>query len=209
MDEAPTLAQRARAEAYARGPGWRYDPAYRRIAGALALTEGALLDIGCGPGLVCVHAAAGHPELDCVGIDTNPAMIRLARRSAGRRLNCTFRVMDGAAIRYPAATFHRVVAVQTMHHWTDPDAVLAEIHRVLRPGGIAMLHDADPSAEIDPAFVRRRGRWPPDLWLRQMWRRDSLGDAGFEDMLERTRRLAWADVGVDTLGFYRRIVARR
>lgn len=201
-----TLLERLRVQAYARGPGHLYDPAYRRLAGSLELSEGAMLDVGCGPGWICVHAAAGHPELDCVGIDRNPAMIALAERNRGRQLNCTFRVMDAAEIRYPEDTFDRVITAQSMHHWAQPGQILTEIMRVLKPGGLALLCDADPASEVPGSWVRRRGPWPPDVWIRAMWRRYSLGDEGFAELRRLAESLPGASVSVDRLGFYRRIV---
>ncbi len=122
-------------------PARYYQPAYRHIAASMDIRQGALLDVGCGPGWVSIHAAAGNPELDCVGIDTSAEMIRIARRNAAGA--CTFKQMDAARIAYPDATFERIVAVQTMHHWKDAAAILGELHRVLKPGGRCDLLDAD------------------------------------------------------------------
>lgn len=213
------LKAAADAWVYALGPGRYYDPVYRRVAGSLDLQAGTLLDLGCGPGWVSIHAAAGHPELDCVGVDLNPTMVRIAQHNARGRLNCTFRVMDAAQIVYPDHTFDRVVALGTMHHWTRPEAVLAEVFRVLKPGGWACLLDADASAPIPPDWMPGRplaglgglrlGRWPPEAWLRRNWRRYALGEAGLERLREQLGRLPWASVREDTLGFYRRLVATR
>ena len=101
-----------RAWSYNLGPAWYYDPAYRRIAGSLDITRGALLDVGCGPGWVCIHAAAGNPELDCVGIDQSATMISIAERNRAHRLNITFKQMraeeiickSSSASRAPAAS---------------------------------------------------------------------------------------------------------
>lgn len=198
-----------RAKIYNFGPGSWYLPAYRNIARSLEISQGAVLEIGCGPGWVSIFAAEGHPELDCVGIDTNPAMVTLARRNAGAALNCSFREMDGAQVVFPEATFERVVAVQTMHHWTDPDRVVGEIHRVLKPSGFALLFDANPAAELPKGWIQRRGPFPPDFWVRRMWARHSLGDAGYEDMLQRVMGAGFAQVQSESFGFYRVIRALR
>lgn len=194
---------------YALGPGRYYDPAYRRIAGSLDITRGAILDVGCGPGWVCIHAAAGHAELDCVGIDINPAMVALAQRNARGALNCTFKEMDAAAVQYPDATFDRVVVAAGMHHWEAPEAVLAELHRVLRPGGWLVLLDADAQGPVPADWIARRGPWPPTAWLRRNWSRYSLGEQALGQLRVTLERLPWAEVRQDTLGFYRRLVAVR
>lgn len=186
---------------YALGPNAYYQPAYARIAQHLDLHQGALLDVGCGPGGVCFAVAQDKPEVDCVGVDINPAMIQRAQAAKGGRLGCTFHVMDASALRYPAATFDRIVAVQTMHHWRDPDGIIAELARVLKPTGWGVLLDADPSATVSPDWVRRRGPWPPDRWVRRNWSRFSLGAPGLDQMTERlqSRGLTVERYG---LGFY-------
>lgn len=201
------LGQKVYAWTYSMGPGRYYDGAYRRIAGSLDIQEGAVLDLGCGPGWVCIHAAADHLQLDCVGIDTNPSMVRVADANRGPRMNCSFRVMDAAQILFPAGTFDRVVCVASMHYWTQPDQVLAEAYRVLKPGGWLSLLDANPDAALDPAWVTRRGAWPPEAWIRRNWRRYSLGEPGLTQMMDRLNAQPWQSVRRDELGFYHRIVA--
>ena len=90
-------------------------------------------------------------------------MIQMAERNRFG-LNVTFRVMDAAAIRYPAATFDRLVGVQTMHHWRDTPAIVAELRRVIRPDGWGAFLDADPASEVPPDWIARQGPWPPDAW---------------------------------------------
>ncbi len=194
--------------AYDLGPGRYYQPAYRLIVEEIGCGEGALLDVGCGPGWVSIFAASGHPELDCIGIDSSETMIMLADRNKGRRLNCTFRHMDARQIIYPDDTFEHVVSVQAMHHWEEPEAILSEIHRVLKPGGAAWLYAADPDGDLPEGWIQRRGLWPPDAYVQAMMRRYSLSAEEFEAMVERARRLDW-QVTVDRHGFYRRIVARK
>jgi len=205
----PEGAASLRHYAYHYGPGRYYRPAYQHIVQAIGQTSGALLDVGCGPGWLSIYAAAGNPELDCVGIDSSETMIALANRNKGRRLNATFREMDAREIVYPEDTFEHVVCVQTMHHWEDPDAILAEIFRVLLPGGRAWLYAADSDAEVPADWIERRGFWPPDAYVQAMWRRHSLDAAGWEDILARLRRLGWASVDVGSHGFYRRVVAEK
>ena len=52
--------------AYQKGPGRYYRPAYRNIATAIGIEEGAVLDVGCGPGWTSIFMAAGKPHLDAV-----------------------------------------------------------------------------------------------------------------------------------------------
>lgn len=110
---------------------------------ALDLQPGqAVLDIGCGPGLLAqdMTAAVGTSGR-VVAVDPAATMVTLAReRSAG-----TFEVALGDATRLPFASnrFDAAAVVQVLEYVPDVDAALAEMHRVLRPGGRALILDTD------------------------------------------------------------------
>jgi ubiquinone/menaquinone biosynthesis C-methylase UbiE len=98
-----------------------------------------VLDVGCGPGLF-LREAAGRGAT-AVGVDPSVRMRRLAERRipAGPRPAVT--VVDGAAEHLPLADGSATVAwaVASFHHWSDPDAGLAEVRRVLAPGGRLLI----------------------------------------------------------------------
>jgi SAM-dependent methyltransferase len=198
------------AYAYNAGPAVAYQPAYRYIAADIGVEAGAWLDVGCGPGWLCIRAAAGHPELDVVGIDTSETMLALAEANKRGRLNVTLRKMDGAQIIYPAGTFNVVTSVQSAHHWTAPGPILAEIHRVLAPGGKFYLYEADPDGEIPPEWLHRRAAWPPDVVLRRRWRRDGMDQTRWDALRAEVASSPFgADVADERHGFYRRLVCTR
>jgi ubiquinone/menaquinone biosynthesis C-methylase UbiE len=198
------------AYAYNVGPAVLYQPAYRFIAADIGVTQGAWLDIGCGPGWLCIHAAAGNPELDVVGIDTSETMLQLAEDNKRGRLNVTLRKMDGGQVIYPAHTFDVVTAVQSAHHWKDPAAVFAEAHRVLTLGGRFFVYEADPDAEIAPEWLNRRLGWPPDAVLRRRWRRWGMDQARWDALRTvATSSPFGEDVTEERHGFYRRLVCTR
>jgi arsenite methyltransferase len=110
---------------------------------ALDLQRGErALDIGCGPGLLAEDMTATvGPSGRVVAIDSAATMARLAsRRSAG-----TFGVALGDATRLPFASdsLDAAAVVQVLEYVADVDRALAEIHRVLRPGGRALVLDTD------------------------------------------------------------------
>lgn len=200
--------------AYALGPSRRYLPAYRFIAADVGVERGAWLDIGCGPGVLCILGAGGRPELDVIGIDTSSTMLSIAERNKGPRLNITFRKMDGAKIIYPEATFDVVTAVQSAHHWTDPAGVFAEAHRVLVPGARFYLYEADPDGDIPSDWLERNAGWPPDAVIRRSWRRYGMDQARWDALraVAEASPFGGADGGglVDERhGFYRRLVCTR
>jgi SAM-dependent methyltransferase len=115
---------------------------------AVAPPGGTLLEVGCGPGHLSVRLARAH-GLEVTGLDLDPAMIDRANTNATSeswdgRSPPTFVVGDVAALPFPDASFDLVVSTFSMHHWSDPVVGLAEIARVLRPGGRALIWDLRP-----------------------------------------------------------------
>jgi SAM-dependent methyltransferase len=137
-----------------------------RIAADVAAVapDGArVLEVGCGPGHLSIRLARHH-GLDVTGLDLDPAMIERARANAGRRGNGDerrprFLVGDAAALAFPDGSLDLVVSTLSMHHWADPTAGLAEIGRVLRPGGRALVWDFRPGARPHP-FGPRHAHLP-------------------------------------------------
>jgi SAM-dependent methyltransferase len=123
---------------------------YRSVAAGVATTVptgGRVLDVGCGPGHLADRLAGDH-GLDVTGLDLDPSMIEQARANAARsvpaELRPTYVVGGVAALPFPDGSFDLVVSTLSMHHWSDATAGLAEIGRVLRPGGRALIWDIRP-----------------------------------------------------------------
>jgi SAM-dependent methyltransferase len=123
---------------------------YRSVAAdiaAAARAGGRVLDVGCGPGHLANRLARDH-GLAVTGLALDPAMIARARANAEHTVPAerrpTFVVGGVAALPFPDASFDLVVSTLSMHHWTDPTAGLAEIGRVLRPAGRALVWDIRP-----------------------------------------------------------------
>ena len=120
---------------------------------------GALIDVGCGPGVLAVQLA---PLFDTViGIDPEPEMLAEARRhAADHDVTATWieaRAEDLATLDLPAA---RLVTFGQSIHWTDRQPVLAMVYELLEPGGaVALIAPAHrtriaarrPAGPADPA----------------------------------------------------------
>jgi ubiquinone/menaquinone biosynthesis C-methylase UbiE len=112
-------------------------PSYRLIAAALNLgPQDDLLDVACGWGeFLAVHGSQAHRV---AGIDISAEKVRLARQRLADRIPAgTAEIVQGDAACLPWAegAFSAVTCMDAFIFFTDPDKVLAEVLRVLRPGG--------------------------------------------------------------------------
>jgi SAM-dependent methyltransferase len=120
-----------------------------------------VVDIGAGVGAGAVVVA--RRGATAVAVEPTPYMRGvLSARRAVQRARARIEVVDGAAEHIPLddGAADAVMAVNTMHHWVDPDAAVAEIARVLAPGGRLVLVDEDfedPTHPDHDAFARRQG----------------------------------------------------
>jgi SAM-dependent methyltransferase len=119
-----------------------------RTRAALAPRPGERgLDVGCGPGfLACELARAVGEAGRIVAIDSSPQMLDAARARAGReRVNDRIQFARGDAVHlaFPAASFDFVVGVQVYLYVPELEQALADVARVLRPGGRFALVDTD------------------------------------------------------------------
>lgn len=115
--------------------------------GMLGLVPGeVVLDIGCGPGQLSTELAREvGPSGRACGVDTSPAMIARAhaRRVEEALPAVDFTVGSAVALPFESATFDAIVCVQTLCYVPEPSRALREMHRVLRPGGRALILDTD------------------------------------------------------------------
>lgn len=139
-----------------------------------------VLDVGCGHGRTLTHAARAVPEGFVAGVDVSERMVRMATRHNSelvRSGRVEVRRAESGRIPFPDGRFDKVCGVHVLYFWSDPEAYLREIRRVMKPGARLVLgfrSSDDTRAVADlPASVYR------------FYRRDEvialLGAAGFVD----------------------------
>lgn len=92
-----------------------------------------VVDIGCGPGNAVRAAARRGARV--TGVDPAPVMLRLARALTRNRPGITWSHGAAEDLRLPDGSATVVWSLASVHHWQDVTAGLAEIQRVLSPGG--------------------------------------------------------------------------
>ena len=97
-----------------------------------------VLDFGCGPGTISVGLARAIEPGELHGIDMEESQIGIARAAAqaGGHANATFHVGDVTALPFEDNFFDAAHCHAVLMHVPDTPRVLAEVKRVLKPGGI-------------------------------------------------------------------------
>src|ERR1043166_3434922 len=119
----------------------------------------SVLEVGCGLGTDGAQFAKAGAKY--TGIDLTDAAVDLAKRRFELfQLPGNFRVADAEHLDFPDNSFDLVYSHGVLHHTPDTPAAIAEIHRVLRPGGkaVVMLYHRDSyNYRINISILRRAG----------------------------------------------------
>jgi ubiquinone/menaquinone biosynthesis C-methylase UbiE len=151
----------------------------RRLAGEVAdrIPEGGdVLEVAPGPGYLAIELAK-RGAIRVTGLDISRSFVRMATENAARAgAAVTFRHGDAAAMPFESDSFDFLVCRAAFKNFTEPVRALDEMHRVLRPGGKALLidlrRDASP-AEIAEC-VRGMGLGRFDSFLTKLIFRHTL-----------------------------------
>ncbi len=124
----------------------RYDTHYH-LPELFASMDGAgrtLLEIGCGIGVDSIQLAERGFTVTAVDLTENA--LAVAKQFASRRdISVDFRLGNAEGLDFPDQSFDAVYSFGVLHHTPDIERSVAEVHRVLRPGGTAqvMLYHRD------------------------------------------------------------------
>jgi SAM-dependent methyltransferase len=103
-----------------------------------------ILDLGCGSGLATLPLERAFPDAEVVGLDLGAPMVRYAAaRARALGSKASFIQADATSTGLPAASFDLIVSSLLLHELPRAAIlqVLAECHRLLRPGGVMAHHD--------------------------------------------------------------------
>jgi SAM-dependent methyltransferase len=162
-----------------------------RLARYLWATEvaggGRVLDAACGSGWGTVELTRNAAA---VGVDISPAAIGAARETFGELAD--FREGDLRNLPFDDAEFDCAVCFEALDHLEKPEQAIAELHRVLRPGGALLVSTVDPEAYPagNPLHLSEVG--PPGL--------EEMLDARFEHVAMYPQRACFASALGDPHG---------
>jgi SAM-dependent methyltransferase len=134
-----------------------YRDRMRRIAGLLEGIRGDLLDAGCGTGQMIRHLRDSRPgELTLTGLDRSESVLDVARGVVENDPAIRFVVGRLEQMPLPDTAFDVVLVMGSLEYVTDVEQAVAEVARVTRPGGLAI--------------VTMQNRWSPyRLWDATVW----------------------------------------
>ena len=194
-------AYRTEAPRYDRSMGiaerWLFGSEHR--AWACSQATGATLEVAIGTGL---NLPEYPPDATLTGIDLSSEMLELARQRAadlGRLVE--LRQGDAQELPFPDVTFDRVVCTYSLCSVPDEVRAIAEMDRVLRPGGLLILVDHIRSSVPPVLWIQRLLELSPKRTERELTRRPLLDvrAAGLEVLRSDRSRL----------GMVERLVARK
>jgi ubiquinone/menaquinone biosynthesis C-methylase UbiE len=125
--------------------------------------RGRALDIGTGPGQIALKLARRLSLWKIIGVDRSQKMIDEARSKLAATASVTgrleFRLADGNRLDFPDATFDLVICNSVLHHFAEPQNLLAELARVAKPRGAILLRDLRRPSRLQYGLhVRWHGR---------------------------------------------------
>ena len=116
-----------------------------------------VLEIGSGPGWAIERVAALARVGFAAGVDRSRIMVQVATKrnaAALREGRVTVQLGSALALPYEAASFNKVLAVNSLHHWPDSVGGLREAWRVLMPGGLVLIVEQPRAATSEDGLQK-------------------------------------------------------
>jgi len=184
-------------------------PEIRQLAARIAAmvpAGGSVLEVAPGPGFLSIELA--KRGLQVRAVDISKSMIAIARKNAAAEtVNARFQLGKAAALPIDDASVDFVVCRAAFKNFTEPVKAMAEMRRVLRLGGTALLIDMRRDVSLDEIrrYIRSLGVSRLNGWCLMLTFRGMLIKRAYP--LPEIRRMAveagWADVRIEAapMGF--------
>ena len=171
-----------------------------RLIGRADISGASMLDIGCGAGGIDIALVRSHRAGYVTGIDVEDPVLTRARdlvMAAGLSHRIGLAKVAPGPLPFPPATFEVVFSKDSIVHIPDKGALMAEVFRVLKPGGRFIAsdwligHDGAPSPAME-AYIEAEGL---DFGMASPRRYDqAMQAAGFTDISTVSRNAWYAEV---------------
>jgi ubiquinone/menaquinone biosynthesis C-methylase UbiE len=152
------------------------------------ISGGRVLDVATGTGSFVQFLLDGlHDHEEIVGIDANPERSTAFAEAFADRDDVRFIEMDAHRLTFEDGSFDTVCVSNSLHHFADPAPVLAEMLRVLRPGGHVIVNEMyrDGQSETQETHVQLHHWWAAVGTVRGEVHRETYRRAEIVEIVER------------------------
>jgi ubiquinone/menaquinone biosynthesis C-methylase UbiE len=182
---------------------------FRRQARAMAerLRSGsAVLEVAPGPGFFAVELAK-LGDFKITGLDISRTFVDIATENARKAgVAIDFRVGDAAEMPFADESFDFVYCSAAFKNFSEPVQALDEMHRVLRPGGEAVIVDLRKDVSLDElgTYLKQSGRSAIDAWITRWVFRHVLIKRAYTrsdfDRMAQQSRFGSCQINQDSIG---------
>jgi ubiquinone/menaquinone biosynthesis C-methylase UbiE len=167
----------------------------------------SVLEVAPGPGYLCIELAKLGPYR-ITGVDLSHDMVKIARAKAEQAgVSVEFQQGNSSSLPFPAGSFDFLVCRAAFKNFAQPVRALAEMHRVLKPGGCALIVDLrrdaswrEVSEAVDAMGLSLANRIVTKLTFRFMLLKSAYARGHFERMLAETN-FTGKDIAESGIGF--------
>jgi ubiquinone/menaquinone biosynthesis C-methylase UbiE len=165
---------------------------YADLVGATVQKDATVLEIAPGPGYLSIELA--KRGFTTTGVEISADFVEIEKRNAREAgVDVDFRQGNASAIPLDAERFDLTICTAAFKNFKEPLNALHEMHRVLKPGGVAIILDMnrecskeDIAAELNKMGAKGFDRWFVGLSFRTFLRNGAYTKSGFEELIART-----------------------
>lgn len=116
----------------------------------------SIMDVGSGRGYILSKIVEMKPQVNALGIDPSPFMVKLADKHARKLgLSKSLKFELGSSRDIPGyQTFDVIISTLSFHHWKNKDEAIAFLMKRLNPGGSLLIYEITDNGSINRKFVR-------------------------------------------------------